>query len=106
MTFADNLQQLPAIPHIKALELINDEGHVVATLVNGPGTAGSARIYAALAAQFGAITPAAAEQGLQWFAEHTATARQQPGSHPNIDRLLQLIATGQSLQVNIVPQQQ
>jgi hypothetical protein len=32
----------------------------------------------------------AAHQGLAWYAEHTADARQFPGKHPNIDRLLAL----------------
>ena len=46
-------------------------------------------MYHALAALYGgSITPAAAELGLEWYAEHTQDAIAFPGKHPNIDRLL------------------
>lgn len=52
MAFAYNLKQFPAVTHLAALQLINSEGKVVATI----------------------------------------EASAQPGSHPNIDRLLGVIA--------------
>jgi hypothetical protein len=75
MAFADNLRQLPAITHIAALHLLDDSGAVVATIPNAPGKAGSVTVYNALAAKHGSINVAAAEEGLQIFAEHTEDAR-------------------------------
>lgn len=102
MAFADNLKQLPAIAHLAELQLIDAGGAVAATIENKPGKAGSLAVYAALAAQHGAINGAAAEQGLEIFAEHTADARTNPGKHPNIDRLLEVIASGQGYGVKLI----
>ena len=89
MNFADRLKQLPSASHLAALHLLGTDGHVLATLENKPGQAGSLAVYAALAALYGGhITPAAARLGLEWYAEHTADALAFPGKHPNIDRLL------------------
>jgi len=95
MAFADNLKQLPPVAHLAALQLIDAAGQVSATIENKPGQAGSLAVYAALAAKHGSINPAAAEEGLGIYAEHTADARANPGKHPNIDRLIQVIETGQ-----------
>lgn len=102
MAFADNLQQLPSIDHLAALQLIDAQGNVAATIPNEPGKAGSVRLYAALAAKHSRINVAAAQEGLELFAEHTEAARQHPGSHPNIDRLLQVIASGQTYDVKLI----
>ena len=101
-TFADNLRQLPSIAHLTELQLIDATGTTVATIENKPGKAGSLAVYNALAAKHGSINVVAAEEGLQLFAEHTESARQHPGSHPNIDRLLEVIASGQALSVKTV----
>jgi hypothetical protein len=101
-TFADNLRQLPPITHLSELQLIDAAGQVAATIENKPGKAGSLAVYNALAAKHGSINVAAAEEGLVLFAEHTASARQHPGSHPNIDRLLDVIACGQGYTVRLV----
>ena len=102
MTFAENLQQLHAITHLAAAHLRNAAGEVVATIENKPGKAGSLAVYAALAQRHGRIDVAAAREGLEIFAEHTASARAHPGSHPNIDRLLEVITTGISLEVELI----
>lgn len=102
MAFADNLQQLPTIDHLAALELRNAAGEVVATITNQPGKAGSLRVYAALAAKHGCINVAAAQEGLALFAEHTTDARAHPGNHPNIDRLLAIVASGETLAVKTI----
>ncbi len=102
MTFTETLKQLPPVGHLAELQLLDAQGQVVATIPNQPGKAGALAVYAALAEQHGAITVAAAEQGLVLFAEHTAAARAHPGSHPNIDRLLAIIETGQPLGVKRV----
>ena len=102
MAFADNLKQLPAIGHLAALELIDAAGNVSATIENKPGKAGSLAVYAALAAKHGSINKAAAEEGLVIFAEHTEDAKARPGAHPNIDRLLDVIATGNGYAVTVI----
>jgi hypothetical protein len=101
-TFADKLRQLPAITHLSALELIDAAGQVAATIENKPGKAGSVAVYNALAARHGSINVAAAQEGLALFAEHTESARQHPGSHPNIDRLFEVIASGQGYTVRLI----
>lgn len=89
MTFAERLKTLPSVHHLEALMLLNADGQTLARIENKPGQAGSLAVYHALAQLHGgAITPAAAAQGLEWYAEHTADARANPGKHPNIDRLV------------------
>ena len=102
MTFADHLRQLPPVTHLAELQLIDAAGQVAATIENKPGKAGSLAVYHALAAKHGSINTAAAQEGLQLFAEHTESARQHPGSHPNIDRLFEVIASGQGYSVRLV----
>ena len=89
MNFADRLKQLPSVSHLAALQLLDANGQVLATIENKPGQAGSLAVYHALAQKHdGAVTPAAAAEGLEWYGEHLADARANPGKHPNIDRLL------------------
>ena len=106
MAFADNLQQLPSIAHIAELQLLDAQGQLAATIPNVPGKAGSVTLYNALYAKHGSINVAAAEEGLELFAEHTADAKAHPGSHPKIDRLLQIIASGQGYTVTVVAKAQ
>ncbi len=102
MAFADNLKALPPVAHLAALELLDAAGAVVARIENKPGQAGSLAVYAALAAKHGAINVAAAQEALQIYAEHTADAQANPGKHPNIDRLIELVRSGQSLTARTV----
>lgn len=97
MAFADNLKQLPRISHLAAIQLLDADGTVAATIENKPGQAGSLSIYNHLGQIYGAITAEAAKKGLELYAEHTDDARQNPGKHPNIDRLLALGADGKGL---------
>ena len=101
-TFADNLRQLPPITHLAELQLIDAAGQVAASIENKPGKAGSLAVYNALAAKHGSIDVAAAQEGLALFAEHTESARQHPGSHPNIDRLFDVVASGQGYTVRLI----
>lgn len=103
MTFADNLRLLPAITNIAALHLLDENGSVVAEIPHAPGKTGSLTVYHALALKHGRIDAEAAEEGLQLFAEHTEDAKARPGAHPNIDRLLEVIASGKGYGVQIVP---
>lgn len=102
MAFADNLKQLPAVTQLAALQLLDAAGNVLATIENKPGKAGSLAVYAALALRHGRINVAAAQEGLAIFAEHTTDARAHPGSHPNIDRLLEVVASGEGFSVRLI----
>jgi hypothetical protein len=97
--FAENLALLPAVDAVGAIELFDQAGAPAGRIENKPGQAGSLRVYAWLAEQFGAITPAAAEIGLKIYAEHTQDASANPGKHPNIDRLFEIRTPSQTLQV-------
>ena len=102
MAFADNLKALPSIAHIAELQLFDTAGELAATIPNAPGKAGSVTVYNALAAKHGSINVAAAQEGLQIFAEHTEDAKARPGAHPNIDRLLDVIASGKGYAVTVI----
>jgi hypothetical protein len=106
MAFADTIQSLPGITHLAALRLIDSlSGEVVYTIENKPGQVGSLVVYNHLAQSFGAITPEAAARGLELYSEHTEDARAHPGKHPNVDRLLALCASGNTLAVETIPHQ-
>lgn len=102
-TFQENLAGMPGIEGIARIELIANDGSAVATIENKAGSQGSLRLYRYLAEKYGAITPAAAEEGLALYAEYTADARNNPGKHPNIDRLFDLASCGKTLQVRVLP---
>ncbi|MDG2521163.1 DUF2322 family protein [Caulobacter segnis] len=102
-TFAENLQQLPGIDGVARIDLVDAAGTVVASIENQPGKKGSVAVYQHLGSAFGKLDAAAAEHGLAVFAEHTADARQRPGAHPNVDRLLEIAAGGAALEIRIVP---
>lgn len=100
--FKDNLAQLPAIDGIERIDLIDGEGAVVADIENKPGKQGSLAVYHYLQQTFGQLDAAAAEHGLAVFAEHTADARNRPGAHPNVDRLLAIAAGAPALRIHVV----
>ena len=99
MAFADKLKTLPRVSHLAALNLIDADDVVVATIENKPGQTGSLAVYNHLAQLYGAITPEAAKKGMELYAEHTEDARAHPGKHPNIDRLIGLIERAETLRV-------
>ncbi len=88
MIFAENLKKLPGISHLAAVNLLDKQETVVASIENKPGSQGSLAVYNHLAQTYGSINAEAARKGLEIFAEHTEDARTNPGKHPNIDRLL------------------
>ena len=102
MAFADKLKTLPGVSHLAAIQLIDAAGAVVATIENKPGQAGSLAVYNHLGQLHGAITPEAATQGIEIYAEHSEDARLNPGKHPNIDRLIGLVERGETLKVKHV----
>jgi len=91
MQFSEILSTLASIDHLAAIELSLGEQQST-RIDNKPGSSGSVRVYHALFQEFGEINLAAAEKGLQLYAEHSADAITFPGKHPNIDRLLEIIA--------------
>lgn len=101
-TFKDNLQLLPQIDNVQRIDLTDGEGAVVASIENQPGKQGSLAVYQYLQLCFGALDARAAEHGLAVFAEHTEDARNRPGAHPNIDRLLAIAAGGAPLRVDVI----
>ncbi len=101
-SFKDNLQQLPPIAGIERIDLLGSDHAVVASIENVPGKQGSLAVYAYLRQEFGQLDAVAAEHGLAVFAEHTADARQRPGAHPNVDRLLEIAAGGPALGIEVV----
>jgi hypothetical protein len=100
--FKDNLAQLPAIAGIERIDLVDGKGTVVATIENMPGKQGSLAVYHYLKQTFGTLDARAAEHGLAVFAEHTADARNRPGAHPNVDRLLAISAGAEALRIDVV----
>lgn len=101
-TFKDNLQQLPSIDGVARVDLVDSEGTVVASIENQPGKKGSVAVYQYLKQAFGALDAKAAEHGLAVFAEHTADARENPGAHPNVDRLIAIADGGPPLGVEVI----
>ncbi len=102
MSFAENLKKLPGISHLAALNLLDADGNVVATIENKTGSQGSLAVYNHLAQTYGSINGEAARKGLEIFAEHTEDERANPGKQPNIARLLQVEAGAPALRVKHV----
>ena len=100
--FAENLKKLPGISHLAAVNLLDAESNVLATIENKAGSQGSLAVYNHLAQIYGAITPDAARKGLELYAEHSEDARLHPGKHPNIDRLIAVIDGNKTLRIKHV----
>ena len=100
--FSANLKKLPGISHLAAINLLDAEGNLVVAIENKAGSQGSLAVYNHLAQTFGAITPEAAKKGLELYAEHTEDAQAHPGKHPNIDRLITLVAEKKTLRIKHV----
>ena len=102
-TFADILAALESADYLTNIELRNTDGSLVAIIENKPGSQGSLRLYHQLWKKYGAIGRQAAMEGLELYAEHTADARANPGKHPNIDRLFDVIESDGRLEVRCQP---
>jgi hypothetical protein len=100
--FKDNLAQLPSIDGIERIDLVDGQGVVTASIENKPGKQGSVAVYHYLLHAFGTLDAHAAEHGLAVFGEHTVDARNRPGAHPNVDRLLAIAAGGDALRINVI----
>ncbi|MEP7222966.1 MAG: DUF2322 family protein [Novosphingobium sp.] len=100
-SFTENLKQLPSIEGVERIDLVGAEGVIVASIPNQPGKQGSLAVYNYLANCFDMLDAKAAEHGLALFAEHTADARNRPGAHPNVDILLDIVAGGSPLTIEV-----
>jgi hypothetical protein len=101
-TFKDNLPQLPPVDGVRRIDLADGKGAVIAGIENQPGKQGSLAVYQYLKQVFGTLDAKAAEHGLLVFAEHTADARNRPGAHPNVDRLLAIAAGDAPLRIEVI----
>jgi hypothetical protein len=90
-SFAENLKHLPSIIGVERIELFDPQGMPGGVISNQPGESGSLAIYNFLLGKWGDINAAAANEGLTLYGEHVQDARDNPGKHPNIDRLLILV---------------
>lgn len=102
MSFADNLNQMPPVDHLAAIAIKDAQGQELDRIENKPGKQGSLKLYHFLQQEFGELNKAAAEKGLELFAEHVADASANPGKHPNIDRLFEVIESGGSLLLELI----
>jgi len=102
-TFAEILKTLPAIDGIAAIALYRGDSDTPEELIeNKPGKAGSVAVYHALFKEFGTLNEAAARKGLELYAEHVADAEANPGKHPNIDRLFQIIEQQSEMRMELI----
>jgi len=96
--FKDILPTLSSIEDISSLTLTDSNGEVT-TLKNKLGTSGSVAVYFEVSKDSGVIDSNSAAAALKLYAEHTDDARENPGKHPNIDRLFLVIDS--DLRINI-----
>ncbi|MCW1430677.1 DUF2322 family protein [Novosphingobium sp. JCM 18896] len=101
-SFKGNLALLPSVEGLARIDLVDDAGVVVASIENQPGKQGSLAVYQYLQQQFASLDAPAAEHGLAVFAEHTADARNRPGAHPNVDRLIAIVEGAAPLTITVV----
>lgn len=100
--FKKNLETLPSIAHLASLDVVlPDTAEVLVSIENKPGKSGSLAVYAYLNAEYGAMTKEAALRGLTLFGEYTEEAKQNSGSHPNIDFLFGVVDADAEYQINV-----
>lgn len=102
--FADSLKTLKQnTDGIARLEIYGDDYEPLAVIENKPGQSGSLAVYYEVAVAFGGLNAKAAQAALVLFAEHTQDARENPGKHPNIDRLFEVIEQQLHYSVKALP---
>ena len=96
------LEELPDISHIEKIKLLNNNNNdQFEYILNKPGAQGSVKLYNHLFLVFGELNTNAAIEGLKLYCEHVEDAKHNPGKHPNIDRLLGIIKTKETLKIII-----
>lgn len=101
-SFKQVLNVLPDIEHIDKINLYDQNDNLVVVIENMQGTQGSLKVYFYLYKNFKEINVSAAQKGLELFSEHTAEAKKNPCSHPNIDRLINIVKTNDTLRVETI----
>lgn len=92
----DNLEKLGPAGNVARVE-IPEQGH---SIVAGPGKMASVQIYKAVSDRFGGkLDSAGAAWALEQYGEYVEDARQNPGSHPNIDLLFAVQDQGLTLRI-------
>lgn len=99
--FNELLTTLENTDHVQRISLFNGDNSAAGLIENKPGSQGSIKVYYHLAKKWGSISVAAAQEGLAIYAEHTEDAKLNPGKHPNIDRLLSIVANLAPLSVKV-----
>ena len=101
--FKKNLESLPGIDGIERLELVEgNKPEPVAVIENKPGKSGSVAVYNFLKSEYDQLNYESAKIGLELFAEHVISAAENPGAHPNIDFLFDVIENDRILTINII----
>jgi hypothetical protein len=100
--FNDVLLKIESAESVQEIALFDGNDEAAGSIRNQPGKAGSVRVYYHLYQQFGSISVEAAKEGLAMFSEHTADAKENPGKHPNIDRLFNIINDANPLTVKVI----
>jgi len=103
LKFKDVIVTLPDITNLEKIELYDLEDNFTDKIDNLPGTQGSLKVYFYLYKTFKVINFQAAKKALELFEEYTNEAKKSPGSHPNIDRLINIIKSKNSLKMKVIP---
>ena len=99
--FSEILPALAPADGVQRITLTHADGRIAGVIENKPGSQGSIRVYHHLQQKWGKLGIEAAQEGLSIYAEHTEDARLNPGKHPNIDRLFDIIKKQEALAVQI-----
>ena len=98
--FGDDFYQLAETSHLKSITLSDINSNSSFTVDNIPGKQASVKIlYNISQANNFKITSKQAATGLALFADYAEEERRQPGSHPNIKLLFDIIAANQTWKV-------
>lgn len=100
--FSETLVTLKSEAAISKIEIFSQSGALIGKIENKPGSSGSIKVYNHLYLEFGEINAEAALKGLEIFSEYTEEAKINPGSHPNIDRLFDVINDHKVLKIKII----
>ena len=100
--FKEILKTLDDISHLKGFNLFDESNNPIGSVLNKSGTQGSLRVYNFLWVNFNKINIEAAKKGIELFAEHAIDAKNNPGKHPNIDRLFQIIEYESVIQMKVI----
>ena len=99
--FKEILPTLKSEPNVTKITIFRESGSLEGKIENKPGSLGSLKVYTHLYLKFGEINTEAALKGLEIFSEHTKEAKTNPGKHPNIDRLFDVINNHKVLKIKI-----